>query len=129
MDQYDAGTTAIGDFGSDAGRAESEQSEEDWSEPIRKSMNHEQRRNWLQRRRRRSVKSKRSEDPAEDNGRQSSEKASSTRQQFFPGELSPSRRSLPEGCGGGATRSIPREPKDMVAQPRQVAAPEVAKRD
>jgi len=92
MDQYDAGTTAIGDFGSEAGRAESEQSEEDWPEPIWKSMNHEQRRNWLQRRRRRSVKSKRSEDLAEDNGRQSSEKPSSTQQQLFPGELSSSRR-------------------------------------
>jgi len=122
MDQYDAGTTAIGDFGSDAGRAESEQSEEDWPEPIWKSMNHEQRRNWLQRRRRRSVKSKRSEDPAEDNGRQSSEKPSSTQQQFFPGELSSSRRSLPEGGGGGATHSIPKEPEDMLAQPRRVCS-------
>jgi hypothetical protein len=69
------------------------------------------------------VKSKRSEDPAEDNGRQSSEKPSSTQQQFFPGELSSSRRSLPEGGGGGATHSIPKEPEDMLAQPRRVCSP------
>ena len=68
------------------------------------------------------MRSKRSEDPAEDNGRQSSEKANSTRQQFFRGELSSSRRSLPEGGGGGATHSIPKEPEDMLAQPRRVCS-------
>ena len=98
-DQYQgsAGTRAISNSGSEVEHAESGQSEQDWPEPMWKSMNHEQRRNWLQRRRRRSVKSKRSEDPAEENGGQSSEKASSTRQQFFRGELSPSRSFITRG--------------------------------